>query len=146
MKVEAYPSSRFYVEVDQEPWGVFTEVTGLQVEVSTIDVEEGGHNSHPHRLPGRAKVGNITLKRGMVSSNKFFKWCMKVAGGKIERRHVSVVLYSVSGEEVLRWNFIGAYPVKWMGPQFNGTQSSALVESIELAHKGLGQGSKQGKV
>jgi phage tail-like protein len=137
MSVEAYPNCRFYVEIDGVPQAIFTEVNGLQVEVEVFEYQEGGSNGVSYRLPGRGKISNLTLKRGMTKSNDFFSWCMDVAGGKIVRRNVSVVMYDVGGSEVLRWNLVGAYPVKWSGPDFQAAGNVMAVETVELAHSGL---------
>jgi phage tail-like protein len=99
--------------------------------------EEGGNNGFVHQLPGRSKVGRITLKRGMTPSNELFKWCLAVAGGNIERRNVSVIMYDTAGTEFLRWDFVKAYPIKWSGPQFAADGSAAAIETIEIAHEGL---------
>src|SRR5215470_2047172 len=96
---------------------VFSEVSGLQVETVVQDYEEGGNNGFVHRLPGRTKVGNLTLKRGITKSNEFFKWYTDIARGTITRRNISVIMYDTAGNELVRWNFIKAYPVKWVGPQ-----------------------------
>ena len=99
--------------------------------------EEGGTNNFIHRLPGRLKVGNVTLKRGLTKSNEFLKWCMGVRVQNVERRNVTVVMYDAAGKPVVRWNFAGAYPVKWIGPQFTADSSGMAIESVELAHKGV---------
>ena len=78
---EAYPSYRFYVEIAGVPQAVFTEVSGLQIETEITEYEEGGNNDFVHRLPGRTKIGNITLKRGMTSSNELLQWFLKIARG-----------------------------------------------------------------
>jgi phage tail-like protein len=131
-----HAACRFYVEIGKggakQVQAVFTEVSGLQVEVQTMDYEEGGTNSFVHRLPGRVKVGNVTLKHGLTRSNEFLSWCMKP-----ERRHVTVVMYDSMGKPVIRWNFNDAYPVKWVGPQFTADSTAMAMESIELAHRGL---------
>lgn len=137
MSQDPFPNCRFYVEVNNSKEAIFTEVSGLQVEMEVMEYEEGGQNDFVHRLPGRSKVSNITLKRGMIRSNDFFNWYMKIAQGTIERRNVSVVMYDVAGIEVARWNFINAYPVKWIGPQFVADGTAAAVETLELAHEGF---------
>jgi phage tail-like protein len=133
----AQPACRFYVEVEGITQAVFTEVSGLGVEVATEDVEEGGNNSFVHRVPGRCKVGNLTLKRGLTKSNDFLKWNLKVAQGEIQRRNLSVIVYNVDGTESMRWNFLNAYPVKWTGPQLKADDVGSAVESLELAHTGF---------
>ena len=135
--VEVKPSCRFYVEVDSKKEAVFTEVSGLSMEMTLEDIEEGGNNEFVHRMPGRCKVGNLTLKRGMTTSNDFLQWSVKIAQGTIEKKHVSVVLYNVDGTESMRWNFDNAYPVKWSGPQFKADDTAVAVETIELAHEGM---------
>src|SRR5437016_8239237 len=69
----AHAACRFYVEVGTKGSGreiqaLFTEVSGLQVEMQVMDYEEGGVNNYIRRLPGRLKVGNVTLKRGLTKS------------------------------------------------------------------------------
>jgi phage tail-like protein len=134
---EARPSHRFYVEIDGVNQAVFTEASGLTVEVALDDVEEGGHNEFVHRLPGRTKVGNLTLKRGLTKSNDFLKWSLKVAAGTVERKNVSVVLYNIDGTEEMRWELIEAFPVKWSGAQFKAEDNSAAIETVEFSHRGL---------
>ena len=140
MAIEAYPGCRFYVMIDGQPQGVFTEVGGLQVEMDVMDYREGGNNGFVHRLPGVTKVNNLTLKRGMTTSNEFFKWSAEIAGGKFTRRHVTVVMYDAMGTELMRWNFLNAYPVKWVGPQLLAPDNAAAVETLELAHEGVSLG------
>jgi phage tail-like protein len=135
--IDGKPSCRFYVEVDSKKEAVFTEVSGLSMEMTLEDIEEGGNNEFVHRMPGRCKVGNLTLKRGMTASNDFLQWSIKVAQGTIEKKHVSVVLYNVDGTEAMRWNFDNAYPVKWSGPQFKADDAAVALETIELAHEGM---------
>jgi phage tail-like protein len=137
LQAEAVPSCRFYVEIDGVAQAVFTEVSGLQVEMTVTEYEEGGVNHFVHRVPGRVKVSNLTLKRGMAATNELFKWCMETAEGKILRRHVTVRMYDALGDEVAKWTFVNAYPVKWIGPQLSSSGNTAAIETLELAHEGL---------
>jgi len=140
---DRHAANRFYVEVGptkgtSQFQAVFTEVSGLQVEMQVTDYEEGGENNFVHHLPGRLKVGNVTLKRGLVRSNEFLKWCMDAALVKpMDRRNISVVLFDQGGAPVLRWNFQRAFPVKWVGPSLTADSSTMAIESVELAHEGL---------
>jgi phage tail-like protein len=140
MGTEAYPSCRFYVMIDGIMQGVFTEISGLQMEMDVMDYQEGGNNGFVHRLPGFTKVTNLTLKRGMTSTNDFYRWCADIASGKFTRRNVSVVMYDAGGTELMRWNFVNAYPVKWIGPQFRAADSTATIETLELTHEGMSLG------
>ena len=137
MPIDFYGNFRFYVEIDGFAQAVFTEMDGLQVETDVMEYEEGGSNGYVHRLPGRTKVGTLTLKRGVTKSNEFFKWCNEIMHGTVSARNISVVMYDGAGEEMTRWSFANAYPIKWTGPQFDADGKTAAVESLELAHDGL---------
>ncbi|GAB4114123.1 MAG: phage tail protein [Roseiflexaceae bacterium] len=134
---EAFSNCRFYVEIDQKKTAVFTEVGGIQIETTLQDYEEGGNNGFVRRFPTRTKVGNLTLKRGMVASNELFKWYEQTIQGKAVRRNVSVIMYDSTGTEICRWDFENAFPVKWVGPQFTADGKNLAVETIELAHDGI---------
>jgi phage tail-like protein len=131
------PTCRFYVQVDGVSGAVFSEVSGLGMEVTVEDVEEGGNNDFVHKLPGRCKVGNVTLKRGLTNSKDFLQWVYSMASGKIEPKQVTVTMYEVSGKKAMTWTFNKAFPVKWSGPNFKADDTSAAIESIELAHDGF---------
>jgi phage tail-like protein len=134
---EAHGTFRFYVTIHDVAQAVFTEVTGLQVETVVMDYEEGGNNAFVHKLPGRTKVGNLTLKHGMTRTNELFTWFAKVVGGEVDRRNVSVIMFDSLGEELVRWDFLNAYPVKWVGPQLGAASNAVAIETLELAHEGL---------
>jgi phage tail-like protein len=128
---------RFYVQIEGIVQAVFTEVSGLGMEMAVEDVEEGGNNNFVHRLPGRCKIGNLSLKRGMTNSNEFLHWALDMAQGKINAKNVSVILYNVDGTEFMRWEFKNAFPVKWSGPQLKADDRGSAIETLELAHDGF---------
>jgi phage tail-like protein len=134
---ETSSSNRFYVQIDNVIQAVFWEVSGLQIETEVTEYREGGNNGFVHRLPGATRVGNITLKQGLVASSKLFDWYTDITMGKIDRRNMSIVVYTAAGEETSRWSFINAYPIRWIGPTLSGDSSTAMVETLELAHEGL---------
>jgi phage tail-like protein len=139
MPDDAYASNRFYISIEgvTGEQALFTEASGLQLEIEVFEYTEGGVNSFVHKLPGRTKVGNLTLKRGMTNSKAFLEWISNVALGKIERKNVSIVMFNAKGDELMRWNFDGMYPIKWTGPQYQASGNAAAIESLELAHSGL---------
>ena len=110
-------SGRFLVEIGSEVVANFQECTGLTMEVEVQEYVEGGNNEFVHKLPGRVKYTNITLKRGVTDNAQFSAWRPKVEGGKItveqdanvSKGHVVVFLgkdYKISdglaGEPLLR--------------------------------------------
>jgi phage tail-like protein len=136
-RADAQPVHRFYLQIDGVNLAIFTEISGLQVETDTFEYIEGGNNGFVHKLPGQTRVGNLTFKRGLVATNELFNWYLQVAAGKIERRNLSVIIYTYGGEEMRRWNFFSAYPVRWVGPSLNADATDAAIESVEIAHAGM---------
>jgi phage tail-like protein len=136
-RTDPYLGSHFFVEIDGVDHGGFTECAGLQAETEVVEYAEGGNNNYVHKMPGRTKFGNLTLKWGTTDSTALWDWYKDVSQGKIERKDVSVVLYNSVQEEVRRWNLREAYPVKWIGPAFNANAPAAAIETLELAHHGF---------
>lgn len=138
-KRDLYGAYRFWVEIDSLTEGAFSECTGLSAETEIFEWEEGGWNSHKHRLPVRTKFPNLVLKRGVATAD-LWQWYAEVIQGTIKRRSLSVVLYGYAGQAPLRWKFVEALPVKWVGPNLKTGASEAAVETLEIAHHGFTQG------
>ena len=136
-RTDPYLGSHFFIEIDGVDHGGFTECAGLQVETEVTDYAEGGNNSYVHKMPGRTKWTNLTLKWGTTDSVALWEWYQKVTRGEIERKDVSVVLYNSVQEEVRRWNLREAYPVKWIGPTFGAAAPAVAVEALEITHHGF---------
>jgi phage tail-like protein len=134
---DAMPIHRFYLQIDGVNLAVFMEIDGLKVETDIFEYIEGGNNGFVHKLPSQTRVGNLTLKRGLAATNELFNWYMKVAAGTIERRNLSVIIYTTNNEELRRWNFFDVYPVRWVGPALSTDVTDAAVEEMELAHAGM---------
>ncbi len=141
-RIEEIIGSRFAIEIDSLVVASFKEVSGLGGEIEVETYLEGGLNDYEHKLPGRTKFSNLTLKSGVANAVDFWHWFYKTAMGTVERKQVSVILYNhdrADGRlgEAMRWNLLDAYPVKWEGPSFNAADSNVIVHSLELAHHGL---------
>ena len=138
-RTEAHAAFRFAVQIEGITEAMFTECTLPTLEVEVHQQMEGGLNNAVHHLPGRVKAGKITLKRGISSSDKLLAWYMDIAQGKISssRRTVSVVMYDSLLEEVMRWNFEGAFPSRWTGPSFVSGNSALAIETLELSYQSM---------
>ncbi|MBZ9751583.1 phage tail protein [Deinococcus sp. HMF7604] len=128
---------RYHVAIDGIEHAAFSEVSGLQIETETMDHIEGGVNDRVMRLPVRSKMGNLTLKRGVVAGQQLLEWYLDIVNGYLDTRNVTVIVYQAKGDVLVRFEFLQAYPVKWSGPQFAGTGDAVAVETLELAHAGF---------
>ena len=137
-------SGTFLFEVDGVEIGRFMEVRGLEVTVETEEIHEGGQNSFTHRLPGRMTWPNIVLKRGVTQNDTLLEWLNKSSGeqfaangNKLQRSTAAVTLIGPSGTRLRSWEFDGAFPVKWTGPNFAVASSDMAVEELEITHHGF---------
>lgn len=139
MQTEAYPAYRFAVEIEGVTEAVFTECMLPSLEVDVQEQREGGFNDGTHLLPGRVKRGTITLKRGIARQSALLAWYSQVLQGQLakSRRQVSVLFLDSLGEPVIRWDFTGAYPVRWSGPALNTGSKEIAVETLELAFESV---------
>jgi phage tail-like protein len=141
---EAPLASTFVVDVDGTTIGHFTEVQGLQLEIETETIEEGGVNSFVHTVPGRMKWPNITLKRGITDSDALFQWMEESSGDgftkngdKVTRSTMGITLLAPDGQALREWSVEGALPIKWSGPTFAASNDDILSEELEIAHHGF---------
>ena len=131
---------RFKLTIDDVELGRFSECTGLSVEYDVQAYQEGGENRFEHKLRGRLKYTNLTLKRGVTHEDALLKWFFQTQDAE-KRGSVTLELLGPDGKRVRSFAFAGAFPVKWTGPNFNAGSTSIAIESLELAHQGLVMGS-----
>jgi phage tail-like protein len=140
------PSFKFLVQIKGIEVGRFSECSGLEFEQETFDYKEGGVNSHIHRLPGRFKFSNITLKKGIATDGEpLWKWIGAIVNAANEGKLTSevthtltITLFDVGGRKRLReWVFQDAYPVKWSATALSAEQSAIAIETLTLAHQGM---------
>jgi len=113
----------------------FQSVSGLNVELETEQIAEGGENRFKHRLPVRTKFTNIILKRGLKVNSDLIKWCRDaVLDFNITPTDMTIILLNEEHEPLQTWNVVHAWPVKWEVTDLNAEESKITVESIELAY------------
>lgn len=137
VRVDPYLNFNFLVEIDGIARAAFHEVSGFDSTVDVIEHREGGDNTTPRKLPGMTKHSNIVLKWGMTDDAQLYQWHRDVVRGVVQRRNGSIVLLDRRGQETARWNFFGAWPAKWDGPDFNAEGNDVAIETLELAHEGV---------
>lgn len=134
---------RFKLELGNVEVAGFAECTGLNIETKVLEYKEGGNNATTLRFPEGSTFGNITLKRGVTSSNELIDWQLDVVSGTFSKNsrssnpNIAIVLMDEKGTSVRRWNLIRAFPVKWVGPDLKGVGNEVAIETLELAHEGI---------
>ena len=131
----------YAIEVQGVVTGYFTECSGIGSEHEIIEhkiVDEKGRELI-QKIPGRLKWENVTFKRGITENMDIWDWRETVVQGQVDdaRRNGSVVMFNQSLEEVARWNFENAWPLKVSGPSMKADSNEFGVEELVLTHEGL---------
>ena len=132
-ELELVQTYRFAVECEGFELAHVSEVTGIDVSVEVHEYREGTFpENYVRKVPGLRKYGNITLKGGVVKDNfSFFEW---INGDPPEQKNLTIEARDWDNSTATAtWQAEGAFPVKYTGPEFNGTNSEIGFESLELA-------------
>jgi len=140
-RVDPYRSFNFLIELDGIAQASFAEASGLGSTTESIENREGGDNTTVRKLPGKTTYSDITLKWGSTSSTELWEWRLQIIQGNVQRRNGSLIAFSLDrSQEVARWNFERAWPMRWEASAFNAKGSEILIETLVLAHEGLTRG------
>ena len=128
---------RFTVRFDALPPGGFTDCSGLTMETEVMDYREGGVNTHLWKFATRSKQSNLTLKRGIVNKS-LWNWYQEINLGFMHFRNGTVTVHDPSGDEdLIEFQILLAFPIKWVGPELSASGNNIAVETVEFAHQGL---------
>ena len=132
-----WPLPKFYFSVDFG-FGVpasFQEASGLEIEPQVIAYRRGDSPVFSTaRMPGIAKVSNVTLRKGIFANGEAFSaWRNEIAMNMVRRRTVTIDLLDEAGSPSMRWMLSNAWPTKVTGTDLKADGNEISVESIELA-------------
>ena len=135
-----WPLPKFYFRVE---WGTeimhFQEVSGLDVETQAIEYRHGDSKTYSAiKMPGVAKYGNVTLKKGIFKTgNRFWDWYSKIKMNTVERKIVTISLLDEQGKATMVWTLANAWPTKVSGTDLKSDGNEVSIETIEIAHEGI---------
>jgi phage tail-like protein len=115
----------------------FSEVSGLDIEITPIEYRNGSEDITVRKIPGLKKFPNIVLKRGITGDTTLWNWLKGVMEGRVQRADGTITLLDESRQPVLVWKFRRAFPVKLTGPTLNARANEIAVETLEICHEGL---------
>jgi phage tail-like protein len=119
----------------------FQEVSGLSDEITVAEYRNGNEpDNHVRKIPGMEKVGDITLKRGVIGSLNIYAWIKEVReGSQAVRRSVTIQLLDEAHvTPVMTWKLLNAFPMKYTGPTLNAKGGTDVaMEELVLAYERL---------
>ncbi|QDY08500.1 phage tail protein [Micromonospora sp. HM134] len=135
--VDPYRAYHFKLLINGITNGHFTEVSGLEMTIGRLSYREAG-NDRVRSVPGQVDYAPVTLHFGLTPSRELWDWVHSAATGTVSRRNVSVVLLDAAGTaEVLRWNLINAWPMRWRGAHLHTLSQEIAIVALTLAYEGL---------
>ncbi len=137
-----YPPVGFHFSVDFDLDGLksndhlFQEVSGIEAELETETVKEGGENRFVHTLPIRSKYSDLILKRGLLTESKVIEWCKDAVENLIiQPITIRVHLLNEKSESLQTYSFVNAWPKKWSISSFNAEDSKVVVETMVIVYQ-----------
>ena len=114
----------------------FSEVSGLNFEMQTEDILEGGGHDRIIRLPNPPKPRNLVLKRALSATPPpVWKWVKKpFTTFEFTPKNVIVSILDYESKPVKVWHFHDAFPVKLTVSDLSSTKNEVVIETLELAY------------
>lgn len=136
-----YPPVGFFFKVEFALDGagnndiLFQAVSGLNYQLQTDTVKEGGENRFEHVVPTRAKCSSLQLRRGIFSFNDsaITQWCADAFQHFIfQPIDIMVKLLDETGNPLMTWNIHHAWPKSWKVADMNAEKGEVLIETFEI--------------
>lgn len=140
------PYHRFNFLVDlgdgntEGPDAGFAEVSGLTMQLEVIEYRNGNaKENEPMKITGLARVGDVTLRRGLIGSLKLYQWMNQLRNGDVNAlRTVTIQLQNEDHSAVVQtWKLLRARIVKHTSGPFNAKGGDVAMEEIVLAFERL---------
>jgi len=140
-----YPAYNYIVNLNgprdpEKLLGGFSDVSGLTTETHISEYRDGNEaESHVRKVPGSHKVGDVTLKRGVVDSSDLWAWISQTqTTGLLAQRDVIITLRDEAANPVQSWKLRNVVPMKYTGPTLAGKGGGEVaMEELVLAAEGF---------
>jgi phage tail-like protein len=118
-RTHPYGAFNFLVNIDGgETFGGFSDVSGLGTDITIAEYRNGNEKeNHVRKVPGIHKVGDVTLKRGVIDSKSLWDWIRETRTNGVEaQKNVVITLLDEAQSAVQSWKLRGVVPMKYTGP------------------------------
>lgn len=142
-----YPPVKFKFQVTFQGGGIsgeasFMEVSGINQEFGEETIPEGGVLDRVHRVPlGISSGGDLTLKRGILTSSSVRNWIQKaIQKYQFTPIQVLVSLLGPDNKPLMNWTFNNVWPKKLEVDSFNSMENAIVAETLILAYSWIDAG------
>lgn len=123
---------KFRLTIPGLPSGIgFQKVSGLSEEVGVTEYEEGGYD-YAHKLPGRAKIGEVTAERGEYADVSLHELLKETLTNPSMRNTIILEKLNRYGETVRTYKLAEAWVSKWEGGDSDASSDDVAIEKITI--------------
>ncbi|GAB4525749.1 MAG: hypothetical protein OHK0046_41890 [Anaerolineae bacterium] len=118
----------------------FQEVSGLNTEITLVEYRNGNEKTnHVRKVSTMYKVGDVTLKRGLIGALELWAWVVEARNGSQTPRNITIQLQDEARESVIMtWRLMNVRPMRYTAPTFNGKSASDVaIEELVLSCEDL---------
>jgi phage tail-like protein len=135
---DPYGQFNFLVDLGtgaEGPSAGFQECSQIGTIVELFEYRNGNDKTNEVRkVPGLAKVPDVTLKRGVIGALDLYRWLDDVRNGVRGARTVTIQLQNEDRSDiVLTWKLHGAFPVRHFCGPLNAKSTDVAIEELTLA-------------
>jgi phage tail-like protein len=143
INTEPIVARNFFLDIPGDNGIILSGVSGLDVELDVVSVSQNGKDGkqeHIKSLGGVLKAPDITVTRMAPQSaeqDPLWKWFLDIRdhgfkGRTDKRKDVSIILYSIDGSEVGRFNLTSTWPSKISTDALSTESNEPMKENITL--------------
>lgn len=123
---------KFRLTIPGLPSGIgFQKVSGLSEEVGVTEYEEGGYD-YAHKLPGRAKIGEVTAERGEYADVSLHELLKETLTNPSMRNTIILEKLNRYGETVRTYKLAESWVSKWEGGDSDASSDDVAIEKITI--------------
>ena len=125
--------SWFEVKLDNGVTGMFSDASGLAVEIQVVEVSLSAKDTVTRKRPGTTKYSEITLKRTLSADRSFWDWIKSICDGRKDfRTSGAIMMYDIAGTVIGNWSFSNAWPSKWTASDLSVDTDDPMQEEVTL--------------
>jgi phage tail-like protein len=118
----------------------FQECSPIVASADVIEYRNGNEKDNtPRKLTGLHRVGDVTLKRGIIGSLNLYQWFDQVRSG--DPAALRTVLIHLQNEDhtaiVMTWKLLRARPVRYQTGPLDAKGTDLAIEELTLAYERL---------
>jgi phage tail-like protein len=122
------------------PDAAFQEISNLGTEFTVAEYRAGNDKeNNVRKYLGLNKAADVTLKRGIVGYDSFYKWLEQVRRGDKDatKASIQIMLQSEAHETVMTWSLKNARILKYISGPFNAKGTDVAMEELTIAYEQL---------